>query len=206
MNRKNNQSDPNAAGPSSAPPAYDIAETNDMQFLSAVKTLEGSPEWHALTYASWGLMLVLSVYGFNTIDASNNQYERLLMYVLVVYSCYSAANLSSMVRDRQEASFMELYGKNSRLYSASTIATLMGNTPKFYLHWVIFGGTLVTLLYMFNNLGSGADAPIKRYFLAVSVVSLISLTFSLAKNIRDKQDARRMRAEYRTSSNNSVTE
>jgi len=75
----------------------------------------------------------------------------------------------------------------------------MGNTPKFYLHWVIFGGTLVTLLYMFNNLGSGADAPIKRYFLAVSVVSLISLTFSLAKNIRDRQDAKRMRAEYRTS-------
>jgi len=86
------------------------------------------------TYMDEFKVLILSVYGFNTIESSTNQYERLLMYVLVVYSCYSAANLSSMVRDRQEATLMQRFGANSRLYSASTIATLMGNTPKFYLN------------------------------------------------------------------------
>jgi hypothetical protein len=185
-----------------APPEYDVAATNDFAFLSAVTTLQASSEWHTQTIGGWVIMLILAIYGFNTIDASNNQYERLLMYVLVVYSCFSAVHLSSMVRDRQEASLMQRFGANSRLYSPSTIATLMGNSPKFYLNWTIFGGTLLTLLYMFNNMGgSGNDGALKRYFVAGSVLSLISMTFTLAKQVRDSQDAKRMRGEYRLSTN-----
>jgi hypothetical protein len=130
----NHQNNNNLAG---APPAYDVATTNDYAFLSATSMLQGSTEWHTQTYASWALMLLLAIYGFSTVEAGGDQYERLLMYVLVVLSCYSAANLSAMVRDRSEADLMERFGRGSHLYNASAISTLRGNTPKYYLHWLV---------------------------------------------------------------------
>jgi hypothetical protein len=189
--------------PVSAPPAWDFAIKNDLQFLQAVRTLRGSAEWHVQAWASWLIIFALTLYGFSTIEAKNDDYQRMLLYLLVVYSCYSAVNLSSIVRDRTEAINIQHYNKYApNKQNDELISVLTGNAYKYYMNWGVFALTLCALLYMFNNLGDGHDGRMKRFFVAGSVLSLIAQSFNLAKTVRDAQDSKKFGAQYKFSTSN----
>lgn len=188
MNRRNNNN--NDMGGASAPP-YERA-TNDLLFKSAIATLRGSSEWQTQVWVSWGVSFLLALYGFSTIESKTDN-EKTMMYAFVVLACYSAMNLSSIVRDRAEAALIRLHGRGSNLYSEVAIAALEGSHAKYLVTWAVFLGTLGTLTYMFMWT---TVEPLKRYFIAASVVGLVSQTFNVSKNVRDRHDAEKLASQY----------
>jgi len=175
-----------------APPAYERA-TNDLLFKSAITTLRGSNEWRLYMYTSWTVTFLLALYGFHIIEHKDDN-ERSLMYAAVIIACYSATNLSSVVRDRAEAALLQQHGKGTRLHNQTAISALMGTQFYFVLQWAMFIGTVMWLSYRFMWVDSGDQ--LSRYFTAASILALVSQTFNLANMVRNGADADKFIAEY----------
>ena len=109
---------------SGRPPAYNaeqVQSRKDALFNLSNRTLAATSEWRIVI--RMGLLFASTAVCYNFYWMDIAKVEKALGLVCFLFVCYAAVNLSSMVRNREEAKKLEVFAKNTDLYGVSNVKT-----------------------------------------------------------------------------------
>jgi uncharacterized membrane protein YiaA len=188
--------------PRPVPPAYDdnIADggaegeqqrRREALFNLCNRSLYGTSEWRLQTRVT--LLFAISFVCYNLYWMESTKELKMLAFAVFAWTCYSAINLASQVRNRVEAARLDLYARDTSMYSVSIVSTLRGADFRYYFHWVVFAVAMACAVYVIGWL----DMPTAQrgYFASAEVMLLIACNTTV-KDVRDREDASKWWSEY----------
>lgn len=179
-------SSPASEAPSRRAPAPLLTLRAD---AAALLIRRDSKAWQLQTWISFALALGLCTTGLAYLPGQD--LDRAFMFMGYLFCLSTAFVLSKLVRDAESAQVQ-------RLHSAATPASAPGETPLFRL--VVWGSFALAMGLTAWGLVRMNVHPTYKVFLGVAWLYLISSAFTLAKMLRDRQEADALHAHLHAQS------
>jgi hypothetical protein len=179
---------------SGRPPAYNAEQQQsrkDALFNLSNRTLAATSEWRLVIRL--GLLFAAAAVFYNFYWMDIQRVEKALGFVCFLFVCYAAVNLSSMVRNREEAKKLELFARHTDLYGTSNVKTLKGSDTKYAFQYIGFFTAFIAMIASFWYVEMPAE---RRGNFMLSGTLLLIMSFMSQKDVRDKEDSDKWHADY----------
>ena len=161
-----------------------------------VESLEGTQQYQLQCYLAFALAFLGMLFGVYNMELPIERKGFLAMGFLFLTA--SSFTLAKVIRDRQEADKLEHLSRSGVIQGSERMIRSLRGTNHWYL--LVLAAFIVPVIFLgYGVFIMPVSFESKNYIVMVGLF-LISATFNLAKNVRDREDAENWREDLQKQS------